>query len=94
MKPTINKWSAAALWSAISAILLGTLFCTASTSTSDIPAGEKVKVTGLILSRSGDTVRIKDKKSGQFFVVTITDSPSGLNASKAIYGSFATRTWM
>lgn len=74
MKPTINKWSAAALWSAISAILLGTLFCAASTSASDIPAGEKVKVTGVILSRNGDTVRIKDKKSSQFVVVNITDN--------------------
>jgi len=37
-------------------------------------AGEKVKVTGLILSRNGDTIRIKDKKSGQFVVVNITDN--------------------
>jgi outer membrane protein OmpA-like peptidoglycan-associated protein len=36
--------------------------------------GEKVKVTGLILSRNGDTIRIKDKKSGQFVVVNITDN--------------------
>ena len=74
MKLTISKASGAALRCAISAILLGTMFCIASTSTSDIPAGEKVKVTGLILSRSGDTVRIKDKKSGQFVVVNITDN--------------------
>jgi hypothetical protein len=53
---------------------LGTLLCTASTSASDIPAGKNVKVTGLILSRNGDTVRIKDKKSGQFVVVNITDN--------------------
>jgi len=74
VKLAINKWSAAALCCAISAILVGTLFCTASTSASDIPAGEKVKVTGVILSRNGDTVRIKDKKSSQFVVVNITDN--------------------
>jgi hypothetical protein len=59
---------------AVSVALLGTLLCTASTSASDIPAGKNVKVTGLILSRNGDTVRIKDKKSGQSVVVNITDN--------------------
>lgn len=73
MKLTISKASGAALCCTMAVILLGTLFCTALTSPYDIPAGEKVKVTGLIRSRSGDTVRIKDKKSGQLFVVTITD---------------------
>jgi outer membrane protein OmpA-like peptidoglycan-associated protein len=53
---------------------LGTLLCTASTGASGIPAGKNVKVTGRILSRNGDTVRIKDKKSGQFVVVNITDN--------------------
>jgi outer membrane protein OmpA-like peptidoglycan-associated protein len=74
MKLTISNASGAALCCAISAILLGTLLCTASTSTSDNAAGDKVKVTGVILSRNGDTVRIKDKKSGQFVVVNITDN--------------------
>ena len=74
MKLTITNASGAALCCAISAILLGTLLCTASTSTSDIAAGDKVKVTGVILSRNGDTIRIKDKKSGQFVVVNITDN--------------------
>jgi outer membrane protein OmpA-like peptidoglycan-associated protein len=74
MKLTISKASGAALWCAISAILLATMLCTASTSTSNIPAGDNVKVTGLILSRNGDTVRMKDKKSGQFVVVNITNN--------------------
>ena len=74
MKLTTSKWSGAALCCAVSVALLGTLLCTASTSASDIPAGKNVKVTGLILSRNGDTVRIKDKKSGQFVVVNITDN--------------------
>ncbi|MFY9793900.1 MAG: OmpA family protein [Candidatus Sulfotelmatobacter sp.] len=74
MKLTTGKWSGAALCCTLSVALLGTLLCTASTSASDIPAGKNVKITGLILSRNGDTVRIKDKKSGQFVVVNITDN--------------------
>ena len=74
MKLTISKARGAALCCAISAILLGTVFCAASTTTSNIPAGENVKVTGLILSRNGDTVRMKDKKSGQSVVVNITSN--------------------
>lgn len=74
MKLTTSKWSGAALCCAVSVALLGTLLCTASTRASDIPAGKNVKVTGLILSRNGDTVRIKDRKSGQFVVVNITDN--------------------
>jgi outer membrane protein OmpA-like peptidoglycan-associated protein len=72
VKLKTSKWSGAAL-SAVCAVLLGTLLCTAATDISDIPAGKKVKITGLILSRNGDTLRIKDKKSGQFIVVNITD---------------------
>jgi outer membrane protein OmpA-like peptidoglycan-associated protein len=53
---------------------LGTLLFAASTGTSDIPVNQQVKLTGLILSRQGDTIRIKDKKSGQLFVVNITDN--------------------
>ena len=74
MKLTISKWSGAALCCAISVVLLGTLICAASTGTVAIPGNEKVKVTGLIVSRNGNTVRIKDKKSGQFIVVNITDN--------------------
>jgi hypothetical protein len=74
VKPKIAWWTGVALCCALSVVLLETLPYAASTSTSDMTAGEKVKVTGLILSRNGDTVRIKDKKSGQFVVVNITDN--------------------
>jgi hypothetical protein len=70
VKLTISKWSGVALCRAISVVLLGTLLYAAS----DIPVNEKVEVTGVILTRNGDTVRIKDKKSGQIVVVNITDS--------------------
>jgi outer membrane protein OmpA-like peptidoglycan-associated protein len=70
----ISKWSVAALCCAVSVALSGTLLYAASAATSHIPINEKVRVTGVILSRSGDTIRIKDKKSGQIVVVNITDN--------------------
>jgi outer membrane protein OmpA-like peptidoglycan-associated protein len=73
VKLRINKWTGAALCCAVSVALLGTLLYAASRGTSHIPINEKVKVTGVILSRSGDTIRINDKTSGQFVVVKITD---------------------
>ena len=74
MKLNIAGWTRAALCLGLSVVLLETLPCASSTSTSDKTAGERVKVTGLILSRNGDTVRVKDKKSGRFVVVNITDN--------------------
>ena len=72
MKLKIRKWSVPLCGTAFVA-LLGTLLYAASTETSHIPINEKVKITGVILSRSGDTIRIKDRKSGQFVVVNISD---------------------
>ena len=74
MKLTISKWSGGALCCAISLVLLGTLLYASSRETSDVPLNEKAKVTGVILSRAGDMVRIKNKKSGHLVVVNITDS--------------------
>ena len=74
MKLRISKWSGAVLFCAVSVALLGTLLYAASTATSHISINEKIKVTGVILSRSGDTIQIKDKKSGQLVVVNITDN--------------------
>ena len=74
MKPTISKWSGTALCCAVTVVLFGVLLYAASTGTSDIPVNKDVKVSGVILSRDGDAVRIKDKKSGQLLVVDITDN--------------------
>jgi len=74
VKLTTSKWSSVALCCGVSIALLGTVLCGASTGASDLPAGQNVKVTGRILSRNGDAVRIKDNKSGQFVVVNITDN--------------------
>jgi len=52
----ISKWSGAALCCAVSVALLGTLLYAASAGTSHIPINEKVRVTGVILSRKGDLI--------------------------------------
>lgn len=70
----ITELKGSALCWAISVALLGTLLCAASADTSGIPQGVKAKVTGMILSRDGDTIRVKDKKSGGVVVVSISDS--------------------
>lgn len=72
MKQTISKCGSVVVCCAIPVVLLGTLLHAASAGTSDIPVYEKV--TGPILSRNGDLVQIKDKKSGHFVVVKITDN--------------------
>jgi hypothetical protein len=36
--------------------------------------GDKVRITGSIVSRAGDLVRVLDKKSGELVVVNITDN--------------------
>src|ERR1700722_3334262 len=74
MKLKIMKWNDRDLCCVISVVLFGTLLYAVSADTSGIPEGAKVKVTGAILSRSGDTIRIKDRKSGQFVVVNISDN--------------------
>jgi outer membrane protein OmpA-like peptidoglycan-associated protein len=74
VKLKIMKWSDRCLCCVISVALFGTLLYTASISASSILEGDKVRVAGLILSRNGDTVLMKDRKSGQFVVVNITDN--------------------
>jgi outer membrane protein OmpA-like peptidoglycan-associated protein len=74
VKLTINKWTGLTLFCAVSVVLLAALRFGSSTATSDIHVKQDVKVAGVILSRDGDMVRIKDKKSGQFVTVNITDN--------------------
>ncbi len=53
-------------------MLLGTI-AYAAVTTHQFTAGEKAKVSGRILSRDGDLVKIADQKSGSVVVVNITD---------------------
>ena len=46
----------------------------AATPTKQIPSGKKAKVNGQIVSRDGDLVNVKEKKTGQMVAVNLTDS--------------------
>jgi outer membrane protein OmpA-like peptidoglycan-associated protein len=68
-----KKWKASILGCALSVALLGALTCASAAGTPQIKADEKSKVTGTIVSRSGDFVKVKDKKTGQPVVIAISD---------------------
>ena len=46
----------------------------ASTPPKQIPNGKKAKVTGTIVSRNGDMVNVKEKKTNDMVVVNLTDN--------------------
>ena len=73
MKPKIRKWKRNVLLCAGSALLLAALAFAAAHETRQLAAGEKATVTGAILSRDGDLIRILDKKSNEVVVVNIND---------------------
>ncbi len=74
MKFNIRKWKLNVLFCASAAILLAGVTYAAANKTRQVAAGDKAKVTGSILSRDGDLVRVRDKKSGEVAVVNITDN--------------------
>jgi outer membrane protein OmpA-like peptidoglycan-associated protein len=59
---------------AIGFVLLVGLTYAGTPGTPQIKADEKSKVSGTIVSRSGDLVKVKEKKSGQTVVVSLTDN--------------------
>jgi len=73
VKSHIREWKLSVLFCASAAILLASLTYAATNPTRHLAAGEKV-VTGSILSRDGELLRVRDKKSGQVVVVNITDN--------------------
>lgn len=56
-----------------SALLLSVLAFGVANNTRQLAVGEKAKVTGTILSRDGDLMRVPDKRSGEVVVVNIKD---------------------
>jgi outer membrane protein OmpA-like peptidoglycan-associated protein len=74
VKLTIGKWTGLALFCAFSVVLLVALRFGSSAASSDIHVKQDVRVAGVILSRDGDMVRIKDKRSGELVIVNITDN--------------------
>src|ERR1700729_88193 len=73
MKPKMRKWKPNVVLCAGSALLLAALAFAAAHETRQLAAGEKATVTGAILSRDGDLIRILDKKSNDFVAVNIND---------------------
>jgi outer membrane protein OmpA-like peptidoglycan-associated protein len=74
VKSNIREWKLNVLFYASAAILLASLTYAATNQTRQLVAGDKAKVTGSILSRNGELVRVRDKKSGEVLVVNITDN--------------------
>ncbi len=74
MKSNIREWKLSVLFCASAAILLASLTYAATNPTRHLAAGDKAKVAGPILSRDGELVRVRDKKSGEVVVVNITEN--------------------
>ena len=55
-------------------LVTSSAFAATASKTRQVGQGEKAKVSGLIVSRDGDLVRIRDKKSGEVIVVSIGDT--------------------
>jgi outer membrane protein OmpA-like peptidoglycan-associated protein len=70
----IEKWKMSVSCCAICLVLLGSLTYAATPGAAQITADQKSKVSGTIVARSGDLVKVKDKKSGQVVVVSISDT--------------------
>ena len=68
----VSKLSA--LLCAIATILITSSAFAATGKTRQLTPGEKAKMSGLILSRHGDLVRVRDKKSHEVITVSIGDA--------------------
>jgi outer membrane protein OmpA-like peptidoglycan-associated protein len=69
----ISKLSA--LLCAIATVLItSSVFAACAGKTRQLTPGEKAKMSGLILSRDGDLVRVRDKKSHEVITVSIGDA--------------------
>ena len=64
-----------ALLCAIATVLItSSAFAATAGKTRQLTPGEKAKMSGLILSRDGDLVRVRDKKSHEVITVSIVDA--------------------
>lgn len=59
---------------AVTCIMLFASLMYATTPAKQIPAGKKAKVVGEIVSRNGDMINVKEKKTNQMVVVNLTDN--------------------
>src|SRR5579872_4028796 len=63
MRFITNQWTAPFICAAL-IVFSGAASYADAPAARQIPAGEKTKVRGTILSRSGDVITVKEKKSG------------------------------
>jgi outer membrane protein OmpA-like peptidoglycan-associated protein len=71
----VRRSKLSALLCAIAIVLItSSAFAATTNKTRQFVQGEKAKVSGLIVSRDGDLVRIRDKKSREVIVVSIGDA--------------------
>ena len=73
MKLNVGKAIRQLLCYAGCVILLGSLSLAATTKMTQIASGQKAKVEGSIVSRSGDVIQVREKKSNELVAVAITD---------------------
>jgi outer membrane protein OmpA-like peptidoglycan-associated protein len=73
MRFKLENWKLSLMCYVLCLVLLETLAYAALPGSPQIKQDEKSKVRGTIVSRSGDLVRVKEKKSGQVVVVSISD---------------------
>ena len=60
-------------WTLFCLILVACLTSTVAANPPQITSGQKAKVKGTIVSRNGDLIKVKDKKSGTVVVVSLVD---------------------
>jgi outer membrane protein OmpA-like peptidoglycan-associated protein len=69
-----EKWKTSAFGFVLGLVLLVGLTHASTPATPQIKADEKSKVTGTIVGRGGDLVTVKEKKTGEVVVVSISDA--------------------
>lgn len=74
MRFNIRNWQCRVLGYAMCLTLLGSLAYSAAPNAPQIASDQKAKVKGTIVSRNGDVVNLKDKKSGSLVAVLLTDN--------------------
>jgi outer membrane protein OmpA-like peptidoglycan-associated protein len=74
MRFNAGNWRSPVSCCVFGIILLGIMACAFAANTPQIASDQKGKVQGTIVSRDGDVVNVKDKKSGSQVAVLITDN--------------------
>ena len=73
MKPSGGRRTFSVLWFTVCVCLLAGLTLASAAAEGQFSSGQKAKIQGTIVARSGDLVKIQDKKSGSVSLLKITD---------------------